>query len=105
MIDFKDRAPEWILGSADLDASVSYGEYVMRERPLSLLRTKKALADKPRTALNKQPITDVKPIDMVYVDLRKFVEAWAHQCELPGVLDSVHVLAVTHTRWQGRNKL
>ena len=31
---------------------------------------KKELADKQRTALNKQPITDVKPIDMVYVDFR-----------------------------------
>ena len=64
------------------DASVPYGEYVMRERPLFLLRTKKALADKQRAALNKQPITDVKPVDMVYVDLRKFGEAWAYQCEL-----------------------
>ena len=105
LIELEDRAPEWIPWSADLDASVPYGEYVMRERPLFLLRTKKALADKQRTALNKQPITDVKPVDMVYVDLRKFGEAWAHQCEHPGVLDSVHVLADTYTRWQSRNKL
>ena len=39
---------------------------------------------------------DVKPIDMVYVDLRKFGEAWAYPCKLPGVLDSVHVVAATY---------
>ena len=105
LFEFDDRAPEWIPWSADLDASVPYGEYVMRERPLFLLRTKKALADKQRTALNKQPITDVKPVDMVYVDLRKFGEAWAYQCELPEALDSIHLLAVTYTRWQSHNKL
>ena len=67
------------------------------EEAFVFAKDKTKLADKQRTALNKQPITDVKPIDMVYVDLRKFVEAWAHQCELPGVLDSVHVLAArTH---------
>ena len=48
LIEFEDRAPEWIRWSANLDASVPYGEYVMRERPLFLLRTKKALADKQR---------------------------------------------------------
>ena len=42
---------------------------------------------------------------MIYFDLRKFGEAWAYECELSGALDSIHVLAVTYTRWQGRNKL
>ena len=105
LIEFEDRSPEWIPWSPDLDASIPFGEYVMRERPLFLLRTKKVIADKQRTALNRQPITDVQPADRVYVDIRKFGEAWAFQCGLPGKLDSVHVLEVTYTRWQGRNKL
>ena len=77
----------------------------MSERPLFLLHTKKALPDKQRAALNRQPATNVKPVAMVYVELRKFVEAWAYQRRLPGALDSVHVLAVKYTRWQGLNKL
>ena len=56
----------------------------MREMPLFLLRTKKVLADTQRAALNRHPIVNVKPVDMVYIDLRKFGEAWAYQCELPG---------------------
>ena len=70
-----------------------------------LLHTKKALADKQRTVLNRQPITDLKPVDFVNVDLRKFGEAWADQCKLPEALDSVHVLAVKYTSWHGRNKM
>ena len=97
LIEFDHRAPEWIRWNADLDASVPYGEYFMRERPLVFLPTKKALADKQRPELDKQPITIVKPIDMVYVDLWKFGEAWEHQCKLPGALDIVHALAVTYT--------
>ena len=98
LIEFEDCASEWVPWSADLDASVPYNKYVMRERPTFLLRTKKAVPDMQRTALKKEPITDVKPVDMIYVDLREFGETWAHQCELPGALDSVRVLAVTYTR-------
>ena len=108
LIEFEGRKPDWIPWSKDLDASIPYGEYVMRERPLFLLRTNKAIADKQRVVLNKQPITEIQPLDMVYVDLRKFGEAWAYQCELPnipGELDTCHVLEVTYTRWQGRGKL
>ena len=57
------------------------------------------LEDKLRAALNRQHIMDIKPVDMVYVDLRMFGEAWAHQDKLPGALDSVHVMAVMSTRW------
>ena len=42
---------------------------------------------------------------MVYFDLRKFGEPWAFKWKLSGTLDSIHVLAVSYTRWQGRNKL
>ena len=37
LIKFEDSTPEWIPWSADLDVSVPYGEYVLRERPLLFL--------------------------------------------------------------------
>ena len=108
LIEFEGRKPDWIPWSKDLDASIPYGEYVMRERPLFLLRTNKAIADKQWVVLKKQLITEIKPLDMVYVDLRKFGEAWAYQYELPnipGEFDTFHVLEVTYTRWKSRGKL
>ena len=104
LVEFEGRPAEWIPWSADLDACIPFGEYVMREKPLFLLRTKKQVADKARAELNRQPINEVRPLDLVYVDLRKFGEAWAFQRNLPGGVNTVHVLEVTFTRWQGAGK-
>ena len=44
----------------------------------------------------------------MYVDLRKFREAWTYQCVLPnipGEFDTCHVLEIGYTRWQSRDKL
>ena len=75
LIEFEDRAPEWIPWSADLDASVPYGEYVMREWPLFLLRTNKALADKQRAALNKQETSCVLRKVLANAETRHRVES------------------------------
>ena len=45
LIELRDRSPEWIPMSAFFHVSIPFREYVMRERPLLLLRMKKAIAD------------------------------------------------------------
>ena len=104
LIEFENRKPEWTPYSQDLDASVPYGEYVTREKPLFLLRFKKIIADKQRSELNRRVITDIQPQVRVYVDLRRWSEAWYDQMELPNAYFTTHVVEVVYTRWQGNQQ-
>ena len=73
----------------------------MSQRPLFLLRFKKSIADKQRADLNRRAITEVQPHDRVYVDLRRYGEAWYVQRELPDTYRTIHVVEVLYTKWQG----
>jgi len=101
LIDFEGRRPEWIPYSKDLDDSVPYGDYVMSQRPLFLLRFQRRIADKQRADLNRRAIVDVQPQDRVYIVLRIYGEAWYVQRELPDTHRTIHVVEVQCTRGHG----
>ena len=104
LVEFEGRHPEWIPYSKDLDDSQPYGEYVNSQRPLFLLRYPKLIADKARSELNRKVITEVQPNDRVYVDLRKYGEAWYVQRELPDTHRTIHVVEILYTKWQGNQQ-
>ena len=73
----------------------------MSQKPLFLLRSQKLIADKQRADLNRRVITVVQPHDRVYVDLRRYGEAWYIQSEIPNTHKTVHDVEVLYTKWHG----
>ena len=98
-VEFADGEKKWLPWSRDLDDSQPYGDYMLSEHPLYLLRFKAAVAPRERVALNKQDITEIKPGDNIFVDLRRWGECWYDQLNLPDSYTYRHVVPAVYTRW------
>ena len=98
-VEFADGEKKWLPWSRDLDDSQPYGDYMLREHPLYLLRFKAAMAPRERSALNRQEITEVSPGISIFIDLRRWGECWYDQLNLPDSYSFRHVVPAIYTRW------
>ena len=97
--EFEDGEKMWLPWSRDLDGAQAYGDFIFQEHPLYLLRFKAAAAPRERTALKRLPITEVRPGDVIFVDLRRWDECWYDQLNLPNAYSFKHVVKAVYTRW------
>jgi hypothetical protein len=99
LVEYADGQTLWQDWSIDLDQSIPYGELIMREPPLFLLRSPAKSCNATRTAMNRRAIEGILPGMHVFVDLRQWGEAWYDQCNLPDAYRTVHVVECAYVRW------
>ena len=105
---FEDGSIVWLPYSKDIFDSVPYEEFCrMRPELLPLLHDAKTAAAL-MSRLNRTPITEVKPGDVVYVDLRSYGAGWYESLNLPDKDHSSYMLRYEVSvsgRINGRPKL
>ena len=99
-VKYADGDIVWVPWSKDLEACQPYETMVLAEKPLFLLRFKTSIAEKERALLNRKPITEVKPGDNVYVDLRFWDPVWYDQLNLPETYERIHVVPCSFAEWK-----
>ena len=103
-VEYEDGDILWQEFTQDLFACQAMEDFVNSQRPLFLLRFPANMANARRAELNRTDITEVRPGDKVYVDLRRWGEAWYDQLGLPDAYETIHVVECQYTHWQGRGK-
>ena len=74
-VEYEDGDILWQEFTQDLFACQAMEDFVNSQRPLFLLRFPANMANARRAELNRTDITEVRPGDKVYVDLRRWGEA------------------------------
>jgi len=100
---FEDNSVVWLPWTKDLFDSVPY-ENFCRTKPelfpvLHDLKTAKKLA----ADFNKVPITEVKPGDTVYVDLRCYGATWYGTLPLPDLHHKTYLLEYVYKEWVNKH--
>ena len=104
MVEYADGDVMWQEWNKGLDLCEAFDVYVKAQRPLFLLRYPAKAAAKYRAYLNQQEISNVGLGTTVYVDLRRWGEAWYDQLTLPDAYTTVHVVLCVYKAWVGRNR-
>jgi len=102
-IEFADGTIVWLPWSKDLFDSVQYEDFCRSKPELyPLLYEAKTSAAKKKD-LNKLPITEVEPGDIVLVDLRCYGATWYAALPLPDLFHKVYVVHYKYTSWSNRS--
>lgn len=75
-VHFKDGSALWIMYQKDLHNTQQYEEYVNSIPELKLLAYSLDISKQRISEINKSPITEVKPGDHFYANLRCYGHAW-----------------------------
>jgi hypothetical protein len=103
-LKFSDGEVVWKEWDKDMDNLQAYGDFIQQEAPLFMLRFPVRDANKQRTWLRRTEITSVVPGDTVYVDLRRWGEAWYDQLGLEDAYETIHVVECSYRAWNGRGR-
>ena len=103
-VEFEDDDILWLPYTKDLDESVQFGNFIEEQPYLFPLRYKASDATKRITALRKEAITAVQPLDIVYVELRcAYGLDWYDTLSIPNKYDVVYVVTVQYIKWRDRH--
>jgi len=102
---FKDGDTRWIPMIPDLTDSHPFNHYCTYNNPLRVLlytaeEARRLVAERNRTA-----IKEVKPGDVVYVDLRSYGFGWYESLDLPDLDQLIYVLEYRYENFAGIKKL
>ena len=103
-IRFKDGSTIWRTWDKDLFDSIPYEEYCRSKPPLFQLVYTINVAKQEAARLNKLPITEVSPGDLVYVDLRWYGAEWYRQINLPDKDFKTYVVVFRYERLASQNR-
>ena len=96
---FADGTEKWITWNKDLDTTVQYEDYLRSRPELSPLIYSQKEAASRKVQLNRQPITEVKPGDTVYVDIRCYSAEWYKGLGLTDAEHNTYVVIYRYTKW------
>ena len=104
-IRYQDGDERWVTWTKDLFDSVPYEDFCRANPPLFPLIFTVEEAKRQIKDLNAKPITEVKPGDTVYVDLRSRGNgAWYAAIELPNSAEITYVIECTYIKLIGTKK-
>ena len=98
-VRFADGTEKWITWNKDLDTTVQYEDYLRSRPELSPLIYSQKEAASRKVQLNRQPITEVKPGDTVYVDIRCYSAEWYKGLGLTDAEHNTYVVIYRYTKW------
>jgi hypothetical protein len=102
LVRFADGTDFWIPYSQDLFTTIQFEDFVRSKQPLYPLLINAEQADKEKVLLNRLPITEVQPGDVVLVDLRCYGASWYESIALPDHDFITYVVEYKYTRWLNR---
>jgi hypothetical protein len=96
LVKFEDEVePIWVDYSADLASNEKFQEYCKSIRCLEILLMKADEVNKYKSKIDKSNITEVKPNDVIYVDLRTYSldddGQWYNSLNLPEAYTKMYV--------------
>ena len=89
----------WLPWSADISETTQFETFCQHRSELYLLLYSASQASKLKAAINRMPISDVTPGDLVYVDLRFYGSDWYMSLCLPDSDTTTYVVVFEYTRW------
>ncbi len=99
LVWFEDNDLIWLPYSIDVSNTVQFETFCFTRPELYTLLFSQLEAQKVIAALNKSPITEVKPGDVVYVDLRFYGAGWYNALDLPNSDTTRYVVPFSYVRW------
>jgi len=103
-VEFEDGDIIWLPYSKDLDESIQFGSYIESTPMLFPLRFKASMVARQIASIRREPITLVKPNDVVYVELRcAFGLDWYSTLDIANQYDAIYVVAVQYIKWRDKS--
>jgi hypothetical protein len=99
---FEDESIEWLVWCKDLFDTTHYEDFCRSRHELYPLLYSADHAKRELSALNKSPIVEVAPGDVVYVNLRSYGATWYKSLPLPDLFHRDYVLRYEYGRFIGR---
>jgi hypothetical protein len=103
-IEFADKSVVWLPWSKDLFDTVQYEDFCRSKPELFTLLYDVKTADFLVKKLNQSPITEVKPGNTVFVDLRSYGAGWYKQLPLPDLHHVTYCVRYEYTRWHNKKQ-
>ena len=103
-VSFADGTIQWQVWSKDLSESIQYEDFCRSRPELSPLLYKATDAAARIKALNKSPITEVSPGDVVFVDLRSWGATFYKELEIPDKYHLTYLVMCIYGDWKNRAK-
>ena len=99
LVHFVDGDKVWLPWSMDISSTQAFEMFCQSRSELYLLLYSAKEAKRIYAAINKQPISEVKPGDVAYVDLRWYGYDWYSGLGLPNYDTQRYVVAFEYTQW------
>jgi hypothetical protein len=96
---FEDNDLVWLPWSPDVSNTQQFEAFCTSRPELYTLLYSQAEAQKMIAAINRSPISEVKPGDTVYVDLRFYGAGWYNSLALPDADTIRYLVPFRYTRW------
>ena len=103
-VQFTDGSKVWLPYSIDISATVQFGDYIHSTPSLYPLRFTSQASKQERARINRLPITEVEPGDLVYVDLRCYQYEWFNSLQLPNSDTITYLLIYRYTKWSNNSR-
>ena len=99
LVWFEDNDLIWLPYSPDISNTMQFESFCNTRPELYTLLYSQLEAQKMIAALNKSPITEVRPGDSVYVDLRFYGSGWYNSLDLPSSDILRYVVKFDYVKW------
>jgi hypothetical protein len=99
LVQFVDGDNVWLPWSMDISSTQAFEIFCQSRNELYLLLYSAKEAKRIYAAINKQPISEVKPGNVAYVDLRWYGYDWYSGLGLPHYDTQRYVVAFEYTQW------
>jgi len=101
-IKFQDGSIVWQVYSKDISETIQFEDYCRSLPQLQLLLFSAEEATKLKRRWNSSNITDVKPGDEVFVDLRCYNSLWYQSLELPDMYHKTYVVLYVYKNFASK---
>ncbi len=103
-VEFADGEIVWKVWDQDLAQTAPFEDYCRSRSELYPLIYSAVEYNKMKAAINRSPITEVQPGDVVFVDLRSYGATWYSQLPLADKEHTNYVVEYRYTKWANRSK-
>lgn len=102
-VEFRDGDKRWIKYSRDISSTIQFEDFCKKESTLiSLLYTEAEWKEKTKL-MNSQPIKNVKPNDVCFVDLRSWGWDYYENLKLPNYLTTKYLVKCIYGTYSNKN--
>jgi hypothetical protein len=106
LVEFEDGAQVWKPWSKDISDTVPFENFCRSNAPLQLLLFNRTVSDRMAKEFRLSDIIEVRPNDIVFVDLRSYGSTWYNSLHLPDADKTTFVLKYIYKDFvKGRKRI